>query len=324
MLPTAERSATSSPVSCHQPVMVEQVIGLLLRSDPSGTSLKDTIVDGTVGGGGHAKAILDHLAPNGHLVCLDRDPRALDLARTRLGDDPRIEFRQANYADLDKIVPQHSVSGILLDLGLSSDQLSSQRGFSFDHDSALDMRFDPGGEITAYDVINRYAIAKLRDIFFKFGEEPLSPRIARRIGEVRKSGAIRSTAELAKIIMEAVPARFSTKALARVFQAIRIEVNGEVGHLERGLEACWETLRTGGVLCIIAYHSIEDRRVKRFIAQKVKGCTCPPRLPVCACGKKPTARPLLSTPLRPTPKEIRINPRSRSARLRAAVRIESK
>jgi len=185
------------------------------------------------------------------------------------------------------------------------------------------MRFDPASEVTAYDVVNRYSIPRLREIFFKYGEEPLAPRIARRIAEKRLGSSIRSTTELAQVIREAVPARFEIKALARIFQAIRIEVNGEIEHLERGIEACWRILRVGGVLCIISYHSLEDRRVKRFFAAQAKGCICPPRLPICACGRKPAAKILTSSAWRPLPPEIRLNPASRSARLRAARKLLS-
>jgi len=302
-------------LSRHQPVMVEQVVGFVVRSS------RGIFVDGTVGGGGHARAILERLSPAGQLFCFDRDLKALDLARKVLGKDERLHFIHASYADLEDYIPPNSSRGILLDLGLSSDQLESDRGFSYSRDSELDMRFDTENGLTAYQIINKYPVARLRELFLRYGEEPLAPRIARNIARVRKSGAIRTTFELARAIEETIPARFRTKALSRSFQAIRIEVNREIEHLERGLEVCWKILTTGGVLCAISYHSIEDRRLKRFFAAKVKGCICPPRLPVCVCGKKPSAAILTPSSLQPSPKEIRLNPRSRSARLRAAEKI---
>ncbi len=323
MLNFAEHPPLQPETSAHRPVMVERVLDFLLQSSPDRHTLRDTLMDGTIGGGGHAQAVLQRLSPDGRLIGFDLDPRALEKTRRRLGDDPRLELHRASYAQVEDYVDPESVSGALLDLGLSSDQLNSDRGFAYSTDSALDMRFDPSRGLTADRVVNRYSAAKLREIFFHYGEEPLAPRIARGIVEARKSGGIHTTGGLAEIVRRSVPERFTSKALARVFQAIRIEVNGEIEELERGLESIWKTLRVGGVLVVIAYHSIEDRRVKRFIAEKVKGCICPPRLPVCACGRKPSARLLTKSAVKPSPKEIRQNPRSRSARLRAAVKIAS-
>ncbi len=312
-----------SRISRHQPVMVDSVIDLLQQSHPTGTTLEGTVVDGTVGGGGHAEAILKRLSPAGRLTCFDRDPTALELAQHRLKNDPRVTFIHDSYSDIEKHLAPDTASAVLLDLGLSSNQLDAERGFSYSSDSRLDMRFDPSSDISAYDVVNKYSITKLRQVFFKYGEEPLAPRIARRIAETRGKGAIRSSLELAEVIAEAVPYRFRIKSVSRIFQAIRIEVNNEIELLERGLEACWKTLQLNGVFCVISYHSIEDRRMKRFLSEKVKGCTCPPKLPICVCGKKPSARVLTRSALRPAPKEIRFNPRSRSARLRAALKIET-
>jgi 16S rRNA (cytosine1402-N4)-methyltransferase len=321
MLNFTEYPPLQPETSTHQPVMVSQVLDLLLKSSPDDHTLHDTLVDGTIGGGGHAQAVLEILSVDGRLIGFDRDPEALAKARIRLQDDPRLELHQASYADVEDFVGPESVSGILLDLGISTDQLNSNRGFAFSTDSPLDLRFDPAGRLTGDQVINRYSAAKLREVFFHYGEEPLSPRIARGIVEARKHGGIHTTGQLADIVRKSVPERFRSKALARVFQAIRIEVNSEIAELERGLESLWKVLKVDGVFAVIAYHSIEDRRVKRFFAEKVKGCICPPRLPVCACGRKPTARLLTHAAVKPSAKEIRINPRSRSARLRAAVKI---
>lgn len=306
---------SEAKLSRHQPVMVEQVVNFVVRS-PGGI-----YVDGTVGGGGHARAILERLSPEGRLFCFDRDPAALDLARAALGSNDRLRFVHSSFADIESYLQPESVTGVLLDLGLSSDQLDSPRGFSYSRNLDLDMRFDPDTELTAQKIVNSYSVARLRQVLFNFGEEPMAPRIARRIVEARVSGAIRSTFQLADLVRSAVPKRFHVKALSRTFQSLRIEVNGEIEHIERGLEACWKTLQVGGVLCALGYHSIEDRRLKRFLASKAKGCICPPRLPVCVCGKKPSARLLKPSPLKPSSKEIRINPQSRSARLRAAEKI---
>ncbi len=311
----------SLEISHHLPVMVDQVIDLLLNKNTTGKSTGKIFFDGTAGGGGHSKALLEHLDPEARLYCFDRDPAAIELTRARLHDDQRVTLIQASYSEADNFIQPQSISGVLLDLGLSSDQLNGDRGFAFGQKSPLDMRFDPDIDVSAYDVVNRYSIERMRDIFFRFGEEPLSPRIARGIASARKTGALRTTTELADVIRESVPFRFRNKAVARIFQAIRIEVNSEIEQLEAGLRAVWNVLKVGGVLCVISYHSIEDRRMKRFVAEKVKGCICPPKLPVCACGKKPSAKKLTSSALRPTSIEVRLNPRSRSARLRAAVKI---
>jgi 16S rRNA (cytosine1402-N4)-methyltransferase len=318
---TTNHTPSASDVSHHQPVMVDQVIDIFFKPDETSPTTKQIIMDGTVGGGGHTQAILERLSPGTELYCFDRDPNAINLTQARIQDDPRAKFIQDSYSDVDRYLEPETVSAVLLDLGLSSDQLESARGFAFSQDSSLDMRFDPTSDLTAHQIINRYSIERMREIFFKYGEEPLSPRIARRIAEVRQSGGLRTTSQLVAVIGEAVPARFRTKAIARIFQAIRIEVNAEIDLLEQGLVNIWKVLKVDGILCVISYHSIEDRRMKRFVVEKAKGCTCPPKLPMCVCGKKPSAKILTSSALRPTAKEMRLNPRSRSARLRAAVKI---
>lgn len=300
--------------------MVEQVMDMILRSLPDKSALLDTIVDGTVGGGGHAAVLLQRLSPMGRMVCFDRDPEALKMARKQIGEDVRVTYIQESYSEIRKHLKQNSVDVILLDFGLSTDQLESERGFSYMRDYPLDMRFDPRLTSSAFDVVNEYSTAELRDVFFKYGEEPMSPRIATRIVEARKSVAIETTRQLAESIRGSVPERFYIKALSRIFQALRIEVNQELEHLEKGLAEGWEVLKAGGVFCVLTYHSLEDRRAKRFFAAKSKGCTCPPTLPICVCNKKPEAK-ILGASFRPTPKEIRLNPQARSARLRAALKI---
>jgi 16S rRNA (cytosine1402-N4)-methyltransferase len=303
--------------------MAPQVLEMLSQAFPDSQTFDGIVVDGTVGGGGHAALMAERLGPGGRLVGFDRDPRAVQAAREALKEDRAIAIFHNSYAEIERCLEQESVSAVLLDLGLCTDQILSERGFSFSRESLLDMRYDPSSGATAYDVVNHYSIERLREVFFKYGEEPLAPRIARRIAERRLGGSLKTTTELAQVVKEAVPARFEIKALARIFQAIRIEVNGEIEHLERGIEACWRTLRIGGVFCIISYHSLEDRRVKRFFAAQAKGCICPPRFPICICRRKPSAKILTSSALRPSPPEIRMNPASRSARLRAARKLLS-
>jgi len=301
--------------------MAEEVLEFLGQTAENCPPFGGLMVDGTVGGGGHARRLLERLGPQGQLAGFDRDPSALDKARAALGDDPRVRLIHGSYSEALDHLPPESACGVLLDLGLSTDQLDPERGFSYSHDAPLDMRFDPTLDLSAFDIVNHYPVARLREIVFQYGEEPLAPRIARGIVNARMAGPLKTTGELAQVVRAAVPERFAIKALARVFQALRLEVNEEIGHLEQGLEACWSLLKTGGVFCAISYHSIEDRRLKRFFAGKAKGCICPPRLPVCVCGKKPSAKQLTSSPLRPTPKEIRLNPSSRSAKLRAVRKI---
>jgi 16S rRNA (cytosine1402-N4)-methyltransferase len=313
----------TTQLSQHQPVMAGQVREILASTGSGCPPFEGVLVDGTVGGGGHSRMLLEALRPTGSLYCFDRDPQALAMARGALGDDPRLHYLQSSYADILNHLSPATACGVLLDLGLSFDQLQPERGFSYLHEAPLDMRFDPDIEISAYDVVNHYKVDKLREVFFKYGEEPLSPRIARRVVEARAQGAVRTTTHLAQVVGEAVPERFRMKALSRIFQALRIEVNSEIEHLERGIEACWTALKPDGVICILSYHSIEDRRVKHFFAAQAKGCICPPRFPVCACGRKPSAKILTPSPVTPAPPEIRLNPQSRSAKLRAARKIVS-
>jgi 16S rRNA (cytosine1402-N4)-methyltransferase len=301
--------------------MAEEVLEMLSHAFPQSRTFDGIIVDGTVGGGGHAGLIAQRLSPGGELWGFDRDPSATLTSRAVFQDGPNIHIIQNSYAEIENYLKRESVSAVLLDLGLCTDQILSHRGFSFSREDLLDMRFDPASDLSAYDVVNSYTIARLREVFFKYGEEPLAPRIARRIAERRLTGSIKTTTELAQIIKEAVPPRFEIKALARTFQALRIEVNQEIEHLEKGLEACWRVLKVGGVFCIISFMSLEDRRAKRFFAAQAKGCICPPRFPICACGLKPSAKILTPSALRPAPQEVHSNPASRSARLRAARKI---
>jgi 16S rRNA (cytosine1402-N4)-methyltransferase len=323
MLTNSKSNVITGPSSHHLPVMVNEVMALIDSSFPSRSALFESIIDGTVGGGGHAEVLLQRLSPSGRISCFDRDPAALELARGRLAEDPRATFLLDSYANILRYIQPSTAEIILLDLGLSTDQLLSDRGFSYMRDTELNMRFDQEKEQNAFNLINFATKDHLRDVFFRYGEEPLSPRIASRIIEFRLSEPIKTTLQLADIIRGTVPERFAQKALSRIFQAIRIEINAEIEQLEKGLDACWDALKKGGMICILTYHSLEDRRVKRFFAAKSKGCICPPTLPICICGRKPEAKIIKPVLPKPSPKEIRLNPAARSARLRTALKIET-
>lgn len=302
----------------HEPVLVEEVVqGLAVQ--PGGR-----YVDGTVGGGGHAVAILDHASPGGQLLGLDADPEAIAIARERLsqyGDD--VVLVNDNFANLRAVCDSHGfapVHGILLDLGLSSYQLDSDvRGFSFQRDAALDMRFGPYQETTADTIVNCLPEADLAGLIWKYGEEKQSRRIARRIVVERP---IRTTLELAHTIELAVGGRRGRiHPATKTFQALRIAVNRELEHLQLAIEQSVELLGVGGRLAIVAYHSLEDRIVKQFLRRESTDCLCPPETPVCICGHTATLRLVNRKVVTPSDDEVRRNPRSRSARLRVAERV---
>jgi 16S rRNA (cytosine1402-N4)-methyltransferase len=303
----------------HAPVMVREVLAAL-NVQPGGR-----YVDGTVGAGGHAFAIMDAASPGGSLVGIDKDPAALERARERLarfGEDVRLV--QGDYAEMGEVcrrlhfVPVH---GVLLDLGLSSLQLEeAERGFSFQREGPLDMRFDPGQTLTAAEIVNEYDEAALADVLWRFGEEPRSRRIARRIVERRP---LRTTTELAKAVEEAVGgrARRQSHPATRTFQALRIAVNQELLSLAAALPEAYGLLGDLGRLAVLSYHSLEDRLVKSFIQRESRDCVCPPGQPVCTCGHKAGLRRISRGAVRPAPDEVVANPRSRSARLRVAERL---
>jgi 16S rRNA (cytosine1402-N4)-methyltransferase len=289
-------------------------------------------IDATVGGGGHASRILEAAKPGGRLLGIDADPRAIDRSARRLSVfGARVTLRQANFEVIGEVAREagfERVDGILMDLGLSSQQLDDDdRGFSFRSDEALDMRFDTTRGIPARDVIATYDEGALADLFRRFGEEPHARGIARAIVAERSRRAIETSARLAEIVAAATPRPRQTAGrrrihpATRVFQALRIEVNRELETLPVALEACLDLLRPEGRLCVISYHSLEDRIVKRFIARERKGCICPTELPVCVCGRQPRLAPVGAQPARPTEAEVAANPRARSARLRAARRL---
>jgi 16S rRNA (cytosine1402-N4)-methyltransferase len=282
-------------------------------------------LDGTVGLGGHAEHILELSAPDGRLLGLDKDRQALALAAERLarfGD--RVMLVHCGYEEAAAAVEAAGLSpldGLLLDLGLSSMQLDApERGFSFRHDAPLDMRFDPAsGEATAADLVNSASEDELADVLWRYGEEPASRRIARAIVRERP---LASTAQLARLV-ERVAGRPGARraAATRAFQALRIAVNRELDNLQAGLSQAPGLLRRGGRLVVISFHSLEDRIVKQFIQRESRDCVCPPGLPACRCGHIRTLAPVTRGAVRPSLQEQERNPRSRSARLRAATRV---
>ncbi len=302
----------------HLPVLLREVLDYL-NPQPGGL-----FVDGTLGAGGHASAILDLTAPNGRLLGFDRDPEAMQFAAQRLAPyGARFVPVVASYADMGTIAPGHDISavdGILLDLGLSSRQLEdANRGFSFLKEGPLDMRFDPRQGETAADLINNLTAEELADIFRRYGEETHSRRIARLIVANRP---LRTTTELAELIEREIGRRGrpGRHPATRVFQALRIAVNGELDEVERGLTAAVGLLKPGGRLAVISFHSLEDRLVKNFFRDAARTCVCPPEQPVCTCGARPELKLVTRKAVQATDNETAANPRSRSARLRVAAK----
>jgi len=288
-------------------------------------------IDATVGGGGHAQRILEASTPDGRLLGLDADQAAIARTRQRLGRfGDRARLRQANFEQLAEVARAEGftpVDGVLFDLGLSSNQLADhQRGFSFRSDEPLDMRFDTSRGKPAAQVLAELDEDGLTDIFRRYGEEPQARRIAREIVVRRDQQPIISGTQLAALVERVArrpPAgrRRRIHPATRVFQALRIHVNRELETLAEALQAAVELLGPDGRLAVISYHSLEDRIVKRFIAQERRGCICPPELPACVCGRTPRLVPLGAQPQRPSDAEVAANPRARSARLRAARRL---
>ena len=309
----------------HLPVLAEEVLAMLA---PRSGSLQ---IDATLGGGGHTERILEAANPDGRLLGLDADPAAIDRVdqrlRPRFGD--RLVLRQANFRELATVAPDAgfgAVDGCLFDLGLSSFQLAdTERGFGFRAGGPLEMRFDTSRGVPAAELLATLDAAELTALFRRYGEEPKASRIARAIVEARREAPVATAEELAALIERVVPPNprqpRRTHPATRVFQALRIAVNEELEALEAGLAAAVDLLRPGGRLVVLSYHSLEDRIVKRFLAAERRGCVCPPELPVCVCGRNPRLRLLTRRSVTPTPEEVAINPRSRSARLRAAERL---
>jgi 16S rRNA (cytosine1402-N4)-methyltransferase len=286
------------------------------------------IIDCTLGGGGHAERILELTGPDGALLGIDADPAAVDAARIRLarfGD--RVRFANTYFDDLDTVARSEgfeAADGILFDLGVSSPQIDTpERGFSFQADAPLDMRFGPAAVQSAGDLVNSSSEGDLERIFREYGEERYARRIARAIVDVRRQGPITSTAVLAGIVARAKPYAASERIhpATRVFQALRIAVNDELGRLRHALDAAVQLLRPGGRLVVISFHSLEDRIVKQVMRDQARGCMCPPQVPVCICHHTAALRIVTRKPVEASAAEVAVNPRARSAKLRAAERL---
>ncbi|MFH1568674.1 MAG: 16S rRNA (cytosine(1402)-N(4))-methyltransferase RsmH [Gemmatimonadota bacterium] len=301
----------------HVPAMADEVVEGLVRGDGG------TYVDATAGGGGHSAALLA-AGSGARLVAVDRDPEAIAAASRRLASfGERVRLVQGEFAHLAELVRPvleewgpGAVDGVLFDLGVSSHQLDEAgRGFSFRQEGQLDMRMDRGAGAPAADLLARVDEADLVQLIRELGEERGARRIARAICRARDRDGMATTAQLREAVEGTRPER-PDKSLARVFQALRIRVNDELGQLEAGLEEAIELLGPGGRLAVISYHSLEDRRVKVRLGELVRGCVCPPRAPVCGCGRRPTFKAVWRKARRPDASEVESNPRARSARLR--------
>lgn len=287
--------------------------------------------DGTTGGGGHSSLIAAQLNEKGRLICIDRDDDALRAARARLtGFDCRIDFVKSNFMDMDRVFCRlgvDAVDGILLDLGVSSYQLDTpERGFSYQSDAPLDMRMDRTQPLTAREVVNGYSEQRLREIIGTYGEERYAGRIASAIVAHRQKKAVETTAELSDIIRAAMPAaarREKQHPAKRTFQAIRIEVNGELSAVQTALNKAVPCLAPGGRIAVISFHSLEDRTVKQTFAELARGCICPKEFPVCVCGHKAQVRLIDKGGVTAEEQELRDNPRARSARLRTAEKLST-
>jgi 16S rRNA (cytosine1402-N4)-methyltransferase len=308
----------------HVPVLLEEVRELL-AVQPG-----ETVVDATFGAGGHAAALCADLQGRGKLIAIDRDPGARTYFE-RLQHSCPVQARFLR-GEFSTVLGQLAGNGaradaILLDLGVSSMQVDRpERGFSYAADAPLDMRMDPGAETSARDLVNEASERELVDVFRRYGEERFARQIAGAIARRRAERPFERTADLVETIKGAIPAprRFGDGHPAkRVFQALRIAVNDELGALERALPEALAMMRPGGRMAVISFHSLEDRIVKRFFAEQAKGCTCPPDFPVCVCGREPTVRLLTKKAVRPSPRETAENPRAGSARLRVALRTEA-
>jgi len=309
---------------------------VLLREAIESLNLKpgDTAIDGTLGAGGHAREILKKILPGGKLIAVDWDKRAIEIFKKKEGIGDHIAKRELilindNYANLAGILRGlgfQTADAIFVDLGFSSDQIEdAQRGLSFLKNGLLDMRYSPETqERTAAEVVNKYPKDKLVEIFKNYGEEKFSKRIAREIIDSRKGKEIKKTAELVEIVSKAVPAFYKRGRIhfaTRVFQALRIEVNQEFSNLSRFLESTIDNLANGGRLAIISFHSLEDRIVKHFFKLHSRNCICPPNFPKCVCQHRQTLKIITKKPIIPAQREIKENPRSRSAKLRVVEKI---
>lgn len=304
----------------HIPVMLAETLDLLV-ADPAGL-----YVDATLGGGGHAAGIVERLQAGGRLHAFDADPGAIANARTRFGERSDIvTIRQAYFSEAVAMLEAEGaqLSGVLLDLGVSSRQLDSdQIGLSYRQEMPLDMRFDPASDRrTARELINEESAGDIATLLRRYGEEPAAWKIAQEIAHARRARPIATTTDLRAIIEAVIPGRFLVKTLSRVFQALRIAVNDELGELERALDGFIPLLVPGGRFAILTYHSLEDRLVKEKFRDEERDCICPPDVPICRCDKQRRLRILTRKPRVPTEAEVAANPRARSAKLRVAERV---
>ena len=307
----------------HKPVLLDACIQALnIRPD-------GIYVDGTLGRAGHSMEIARRLT-TGRLICIDRDQAAIDAARVRLAPWlDRVTLVHSNFSELKEVLSAAGVGGadgMLFDLGVSSPQLDdASRGFSYMQDAPLDMRMDTSAPLSAYEVVNTWSQEELRRILYEYGEERYAPAIAKAIVRARETAPVNTTLELVEIIRGAMPPaalREKQHPAKRSFQAIRIAVNGELDALPPMLEAAVDGLNPGGRLAVITFHSLEDRIVKRTLADLAKGCTCPPEFPVCVCGRKPRVRLVNRKPVTADGAELADNPRARSAKLRVAEKCD--
>ncbi|MGE5352004.1 MAG: 16S rRNA (cytosine(1402)-N(4))-methyltransferase RsmH [Acidobacteriota bacterium] len=303
----------------HIPVLLNESLEHLI-SDKQGAYF-----DGTIGFGGHTSKFLEVLGPEAKLVATEVDKDAYNFSKAKFQSDKRVRLYNTNFSEIDtvsKIEFIEQYDGIFADLGVSSFQLDNpQSGFTYRSESSLDLRMDKTKEISASDVINGFTEEEIADILYQFGEEKNSRRIARSIAEKRAFARIETTTELSRIIEELTPAQYLNKTLSRVFQALRIYVNDELGVLREFLIKSVELLKTGGNIVILTYHSLEDRVVKDFFKNESLSCICPPDFPICVCDKVKRLEVITRKPVVPSTEEVEINRRSRSAKLRAARKV---
>ena len=304
----------------HVPVLLEQTIeGLRIKKD-------GIYLDGTAGGAGHSFRIASELSPKGELICLDKDPEAVEAASERLSSFPNARVIRSDFRDALQTLPEYigRIDGALLDLGVSSHQLdTAERGFSYSKEGRLDMRMSDSGQ-TAADIVNTASFEELCRILRDYGEERYAAQIADKIIAVRENEWIDSTTRLSEIVISSLPPAVRRKdknPSRKTFQALRIAVNDEMNALTEGLEGIFELLAPQGRFCVITFHSIEDRIVKQFFSKKMTGCTCPPEFPVCVCGGTPKAIAVTKKPITADSDELEENRRSRSAKLRIIEKI---
>ncbi len=304
----------------HLPVLLQETVAYLV-TDPHGI-----YVDCTLGGGGHLRYLARQLAGDARIIGIEKDPEVLEQTRSEI-DDARIVLVQSDFRYLKSVLHNlgiEEVDGIMMDLGVSSFQLDrAERGFSYHQDAPLDMRMNQEQFLSARDIVNNFSEAEIRNILYRFGEEDYAGSISRAIVNYRQRKEIDSTLELAEIIKGAVPARYRREKhpARKSFQALRIAVNQELEALREVLPQAVEMLKPGGRLCVISFHSLEDRIVKQFFQEKAQGCVCPPSFPVCVCGHKPELQIIRRKPITASDSECEANPRSRSAKLRVAARV---